>query len=223
MNIIKNKDLYLFVLAGIRTGHHYIMEILSKNMDYNTRIDKSNTTGFIKCFADSSKKQGFSNDMYLFDREEPDYNMVKQIDNFKLENKFKILVIRDPFNNWASVKKLKKNLKIYNENTFKEWEKMYCDSIQLIENNLIDLLIIYDFFISKESYRNNILSQLGINIENYKEVNNVTKQGWGSSFSEYNLDNVNELLTRKNKLDNEDILKIENNEIINSFYKKYFT
>ena len=223
MNIIKNKDLYVFVLAGIRTGHHYIMEILSTNMDYNTRIDMSNPNAVKKNFADSSKKQGCSNDMYLFDREEPDYNMVKQIDNFKIENKFKILVIRDPFNNWASVKQLKKKLKCYNENTFKNWEKMYCDSIYLVENNLIDLVIIYDFFISRKSYRNDILSQFDIDIDNFKEVNNVTKDGWGSSFSDYKLDSVNELITRKNTLDNEDILKIENNEIINRFYKKYFT
>ena len=60
-------------------------------------------------------------------------------------------------------------------------------------------------------------------IEEYKDVLNVTKDGWGSSFSGYKLDNINELLTRKNSLNEEEIVKIENNKIINCFYEKYFT
>lgn len=187
-------------------------------MNYNTKIANDNSDAFKKNFAQSSKREGFLNDIYLFDRENPNSRTINIINGLNIKNKFKILVMRDPFNNWASIKK---NNHI--KDSFEKWEMNYCNSIFLVENNLIDLFICYDLFISNESYRNNILYQLGVNIENYKEVLNVTKDGWGSSFSGYNLDNVNDLLTRKNSLNKEDIVKIENNKIINSFYEKYFT
>lgn len=66
------------------------------------------------------------------------------------------------------------------------------------------------------------MNKLNINYENYKEVLNVTKDGWGLSFTGYNLDNVNNLLERKNYLNEEDTLKIKNNEKIICFYEKYF-
>jgi hypothetical protein len=218
MKIPENENLNLFILGGIRTGHHYIIETIAKNMNYNTQIANDNGDAFKKNFAISSKRKGFLNDICLFDRENPNCDTINIINNLKIKNKLKILVMRDPFNNWASIKK---NDKI--SMTFKEWEINYCNSIFLAENNLIDLLICYDLFISNDSYRNDILYQLGVNNEEYKDVLNVTKDGWGSSFSGYKLDNINELLTRKNSLNEEEIVKIENNKIINCFYEKYFT
>lgn len=217
MNIPKNKNLNLFILGVIRTGHHYIIETIAKNMNYNTKISNYNSEAFKKNFSHLSKREGFLNDINFFDRENPNVNTINTINNSMMKNKLKILVMRNPFNNWASIKK---NDKI--KMTFNEWEKNYCNSIFLVENNLIDLLICYDLFISNESYRKIILNKLNINYENYKEVLNVTKDGWGSSFTGYNLDSINNLLERKNYLNEEDTLKIKNNNKIICFYEKYF-
>lgn len=94
-----------------------------------------------KNFSHLSKREGFLNDIHFFDRENPNINTINTINNSMMKNKLKILVMRNPFNNWASIKK---NDKI--KMTFDEWEIIYCNSIFLVENNLIDLLICYDLF-----------------------------------------------------------------------------
>ena len=114
-------------------------------------------------------------------------------------------------NNYASIKKSK-----HITWSLKKWKQHYHNMIEAYETNVFDLVIIYDKFISDEEYRKTILSQLSC--EQHSKVNQVTLDGWGSSFSRYNKSSVKELLSRYLYLNENEINEIKNDKRIYEFY-----
>ena len=91
--------------------------------------------------------------------------------------------------------------------------------IDIYESNIIDLVIVYDDFICDENYRKKILTKLSC--YKYDEVKEVTKDGWGSSFSQYKLDTNEQLTSRKCYLNQDEKESIKNDKRIYNFYNKF--
>ena len=91
--------------------------------------------------------------------------------------------------------------------------------INAYETKKFDIVIVYDNFICDEEYRKSILKKLSC--YKYDKCNKVTKDGWGSSFSGYKLDNKEELISRKKYLNKDETDSITNDKRIYKFYNKF--
>ena len=212
-----SRDVKVAVCGMYRTGHHYICQIITKNIELNTRVNEK--LSVTACFKKNYNKEcivtGFRNTIDIIDVENPNVRSIRELNNTFVKDKdVIILVVRDPFNNYASIKKHKDI--VWN---FETWRQTYHNMIDLYNANLVDLVIIYDKFISSEEYRKHILSKLSVRSTNYKKVTRVTRDGGGSSFNSYNESSINDLLNRHSILDDSEKMKIQNDEKIINFYK----
>lgn len=104
---------------------------------------------------------------------------------------FYILVIRNPENNYASVKRSS-----YTRQILSKWSEMYKDTIKLYNSGLMDIIIDYDTLISNETYQRYIVAQICCNDYKHEDILQTTRDGWGSSFYGYKPRDVQALLTR---------------------------
>jgi hypothetical protein len=220
--LINNQSDAMIAICGMyRTRHHYISQFITKNIKMNTIIDQqlSNNGIFLQNYNKNAMNYNFNNNLYVSDIENPDEKNVNHfLTNAKCDNKCIILVIRDPFNNYSSVKN---HNNIYSDYK-KSWIMYYHNTIDLYNSGVVNLVINYDKFITNLNYKKLILSKLSININDYNEIFETTLDGYGSTFNGFNTVKANDLCDRKKYLTEEDINYIKNDEKIMKFFFKEF-
>lgn len=226
--IDKNKNNKLLVSGLHRTGHHAIMQWITSNVDLNTifhpkikKIQPSIHNNYENIIT--NKKH----DIIVYDLENYSSAKKKLLKTFNIN----ILIIRDPFNMISSIKKLNEN---NNKNKSIKWIKKH----QFIIGNWIsryefninsindfDLFILYNKWFSDIDYRKNIGKKLNLNSSCKYKINNITKDGCGSSFDGFNYSNSIDdmpVFDRYKYLSKDEIKLILDNKIIYDFSKKYF-
>ena len=133
----------------------------------------------------------------------------------------KIMIIRDPINNLASLMKYRS--KLLDISQFKD---IWCSyAAEALDQNSEYVIIMYDRWFTSSEYRREIESTLGLE-HNDDGINKVHSTGNGSSFDNMSMQNdaqnMNVLERWKEFKDDEDFLEIINNEEMLDLRKKTF-
>lgn len=231
-NNTKSDDLYLIVSGIYRTGHHAAMQWITKNLSKNTipLVERGITAhaAFSKNYDNINS--GYDKNVYVMDIENFEYDNKKYITELNYYNNhlnMKVIVMRDPFNWLSSMCRLFDNLtEIYG---MKDKDEFVDHFINIYKKNIhsenqFDFLINYNKLISDESYRIDMGKKMGLEDTCKNMIENVTKDGNGSSFDYKKYTNASNmsLLERYKLLDDKFMNILMNDEIITHYCKKNF-
>lgn len=197
----------------MRSGIHCILGWIIQNLEN----DSVNFYNNIKNVNDLNNRLIKKTDTRIDDirdkiTENKSKNIIKSFESKNLEfyklckDEINIIIIRNPYNNLSSSIKYTKNhgehpdIKI-NENFDNLWIKY---SNLFIENNNF-IKILFDKFITDETYRIEISKKIGFKLK--KNTLPYLKMGGGSSFL-----NINKVLLRQDMyINNKNLIRIKNN------------
>lgn len=215
-NIIKleqDKDIcYVFALK--RSGHHAVMDWFMPCLGFNLMHHNNCSylkSGNIVSFGSCSKKEYSKNLGYrrIFNFEDQSLNNLKKIP----ANVKKVMVIRDPYNNFASrVKHTDKNIfRNFNFDIWISYAREFIGETNYLGDNVIK--VIYNNWFKSQEYRDLILKKIRSNFSFIGvpgSLDNVPKFGDGSTFDGFSFDGSAremDVLNRWKKIKNENILK----------------
>lgn len=216
-------DRTVVVCGMYRTGHHYIMQMISKNSGKNTVINEEDSY-HPEClrsnFADDAMLTGHDCCLTLVDIENPSLEKVNNVMRLPhMSNAQTVLVVRHPANNFASVKYCR-----HISWCISDWiENMY-NTIDLCNGGYTDHVIQYDRFLLDQAYKVHCLQNIGcpVTAETIQEVG-TTRDGGGSSFGGEKVSpNVLELTNRSKYMTNRDLAVIKADDKVMDFCRKYF-
>jgi len=219
----------IFIYANQRSGHHAIINWLCNQIEYN--VIHHNDLNFDSLVnGNYVYKGGIKKTKYENSKE----NKTIQVINFEntevknheklIKNKFfkdkktvTLLVLRDFYNNMASVIKSTPKNKLSNK---LKTHKIVWKEISSLYLNQKFYTILYNDWILNEKYREEISKNLGLKFTD-KGFEKLSPFGGGSSFNDHN--NKNRLERYKQFLKNEDFIKVINDDEIKKLNKKIFS
>ena len=217
--MINNEKNNTLLVSGMhRTGHHAIMQWITSNLNLNTIFDKRIIKKQKSIFDNYENIiTGQKNDIIVYDLE----NYQNKYKKFIKEFDVKVLIIRDPFNTLSSIKKLKQN----NNKKFNIEKYLSIYEFNVTNVDDFDFFILYNNWFSDVDYRIKIGKILNLNESCKNKINNITKDGDGSSFDRFNysnnIDNM-KVFERYKYLSKNEIKLIRSNKNVIYFTKKYF-
>lgn len=199
------KDRTVVVCGMYRTGHHYILQMISKNSNMNTIINEEDSY-HPKClrinFADDAILTDKDCCLTLIDIENPSLEKINSVMRQPhMHDAQSVLVVRHPVNNFASVKYCRH----VNWN-IPEWRENMYNTIDLCNGGYTDHVIQYDRFLLDCAYKVQCLQNLGcpVTAETIQEVG-TTRDGGGSSFGGNVDPNILELTNRSKYMTDRDL------------------
>lgn len=228
------------VLAMQRSGHHAIIDWIIRSNNVSTFfLNNITRTKYKKQFEtynfeakNIEEAVGFKKDLFIYNIEEPSLKKIKEYSrvaskyNLPLGETKNVIIIRDPYNLFASRAKYGRfGERWVGAEAIEMWKSFAREYVG--ETNFIKekTFILYDDWYSSLAYRimaNNRLNCFG---KLSKEIGEITKYGKGSSFSKMNIKNHKNLkvLERWRELArNEEYLKIFEDEELVKLSSKIF-